>query len=195
MRRVSIQLSRRAFTLIELLFATGIGLVVAGVVVLLLVQTGREQNSGLASAMVERYTHTLQSKISGVLRGVSVNQGVTPDYSTGTLINGYKSIIVFNATNGGYVAGKISFDDTSGRVTYTPDNAIPATQELWMTNTVTCRLKDLRFNTSFNLDGSDNASLVTVSIKMDDNEFSQHDTNATYPASVERKFAIQMRND
>jgi prepilin-type N-terminal cleavage/methylation domain-containing protein len=190
--------SRHAFTLVELMFAISIGLVVAGSAVMLIYQSAREQRRGLAAASVEAKSHLLQSKISACLRSASGNQGITPDYSTKVLdsggnILGYQTIIVFAPTNGGYVSGRIRYTAEAGSVVYTP-NVATAAEELWMTNSASCRLTNFLFNTSFNLDGSINSSLVNVSYLMDDNNYSTaNQTNN--PASILRSFSIQMRND
>jgi hypothetical protein len=65
---------------------------------------------------------------------------------------------------------------------------------LWMTNSAAAVLTELYFSTSFNLDGSQNNSLLNVVFQMNDNGFSrQNPTNN--PASLFRNFSVQMRND
>ena len=189
---------RRAFTLIELMFATTVGLVVAGSVVMLMFLSAQEQRRGLAAASVEENTYILQSKISTCLRSASGNQGITPDYSTPVLapnglVLGYETVLVFTPTNGGYVSGRIKYTAATGTVIYTP-NLSAAAQELWMTNSATSRLTNFLFSTSLNLDGSPNSSLVNVSFLMDDNGYTRQNTNNNL-ASVIRSFCIQMRND
>jgi type II secretory pathway pseudopilin PulG len=189
--------SRRAFTLIELLFATSVGLVVAGSVVLLLFQSAREQKRGLVNATVEENAYILQSKITAALRSASADRGLDPDYTSsvvdagGTTL-GYQSVKLTNPTNG--ATARISYTPATGRVIYTPNVAAPTTQELWMTNGASCRLTNLLFNTTFKLDGTVNSSLVGVSFLMDDNGYSQQN-RTNNPASVLRNFCIQMRND
>ncbi len=199
MKFSSITFRRRAFTLIELMFAVSIGLVVAGAAVMLIYQSAKEQRRGLAAASVEAKSHLLQAKISSCLRSASANQGVTLNYSTAVIdagtgnTNGYESIFIFTPTNGGYALGSISYTAASGTVVYTP-NMAATTQELWMTNSATTRLTNFLFNTTFNLDGSINASLVNVSFLMDDNNYSTPNP-VNNPANVARSFSIQMRND
>ena len=185
---------QRAFTLIELMFAMSVGLVVAGSIVMLLVQSGLEQRKGLVHATLEEKSYILQSKISTALRSVSATQGVTPDYSTGDATNGFATINFSSLANGVYTPGKISFDAVTGRVLYTPNNTVVTSNELWMTNSPMCQLTYLRFNTTYNLDGSQNSSLVNVLFKMDDNGYSMQKTNVNL-ASIWRSFAIQIRND
>ena len=189
---------RRAFTLIELMFALTIGLVVAGSAVLLMFQSAQEQRRGLAAASVEENAYLLQSRISGVLRTSSSSLGLQPDYgttvydSTGTNVLGYGSVLVFTPTNGTYVTGRINYTPASGTVIYIP-NVTGTAQTLWMTNSQTCRLTNLLFSLSANLDGSPNSSLVNVNFLMDDNGFNRFSTNN--PANIFRSFSIQMRND
>jgi hypothetical protein len=180
--------------------AMGLGLFVAGAVVMLLYQAAKEEMQGLADTTVEQCAYTLQAKLTMCLRGMSSNQGLTPNYGTavtdanGDLL-GYSAIYVFLAnTNGTYTAEQISFDSESGQVLYTPNVANSASRVMWSTNGLTMAVHKLYFSSSFNPDGSQNNSLVNVTIQMDDNGFSgQNPTNN--PASICRNFSIKMRSD
>jgi prepilin-type N-terminal cleavage/methylation domain-containing protein len=202
MRPTNRQFSRRAFTLIELLFAVAVGVMVAGSVVYLMFQSAVEQRKGLVNTTVEEKSYVLEANLINCLRGMSVNQGVQPDYSSPVLDSGgnpvpytYQAIFVFNpTTNGAYATGYIQYIPASGQVLYTPDITFPATQYLWMSNSMTCRLTNFQFSTSFNLDGSQNNSLVNVNYLMDDNGFSQQNPTNN-PASIFRSFSVQLRNN
>jgi hypothetical protein len=199
MKIFSTKSHRAGYTLIELMFAITAALTVTGAIVLLMVQAGIEQCKGLASATVEQKAYTLESQIINTLRMMSANQGFTPDYGTAVTDSGgntlgYKSIVLFAPTNGNYLTGRIQYDPTSGAVTYIPNVTSPATQSVWATNAVNSRLTKMYFSQSFNLDGSLNSSLVRVTFAMDDNGISMQATNIN-PASVQRSFAVQLRND
>jgi type II secretory pathway pseudopilin PulG len=191
--------SRQAFTLVELMIATAVGIGLAGMVVLLLLQASTEQRNGLANTTVEEQAYILQTDITSCLRSMSANQGLTPNYSSafyntnGSLL-GYQSVFVFQPTNGGYVTGYINYNAATGQVTYTPNIAAPSIQTQWMTNGACAVLTELCFSTSLNLDGSQDSSLVNVLLQMNDNGFSrQNPTNNT--AAIYRNFSVQMRND
>jgi hypothetical protein len=193
------RISRRAFTLMEMMFATTIGLGLAGTVVLLLVQSATEQRNGFADTTVEEKAYMLQANITSCLRSMSASYGLTPNYSSG-LVNsngnllGYQTISVFFPTNGAYITATISYNASSRTVIYTPNDATPSTQIVWMTNSATAALTELYFTTSYNPDGSQNNSLVNVLFQMNDNGFSQQPTNNN-TASIFRNFSVQMRND
>jgi hypothetical protein len=192
-------ISRRAFTLIELVFASSVGTLLAGAVVLLLCQTATEQRYGLADMSVEEKAYILQANLTTCLRCMSANQGMTPNYSTalhdtnGNLL-GYQSISVFYPSNGNYITGSISYDPNSGQVIYTTNVLTPSVQTVWMSNNTAAVLSELYFSSSFNLDGSQNNSLVNVFFQMNDNGFSQQ-SPYNNPASIYRNFSVQMRND
>jgi type II secretory pathway pseudopilin PulG len=196
----SVEVRRRGFTLLELTIAFGLGVGLAGTVVLLLVQTGYEQRRGFADTSVEESAYLLQTRIASCLRSMSSNQGLTPDYSSGTYdangnLLGYQKVYVFQAnTNGSYTTKQIRFDSSSGRVIYTPSVTTPATQIVWMTNGPALVLRQLCFSTSFDPDGSLNSSLVNVRFQMDDKGYSQQNP-INNPASIYRSFSIQMRGD
>ncbi len=191
--------ARRAFTLVELLVAATVGLGLAGTVVLLLLQSAAEQRDGFADTTVEEQAYVLQANITSCLRSMSANQGMTPNYSSalyntnGNLL-GYQSIFVFSPSNGAYITANITFIPSTGQVLYTPDITNPSVQTQWMTNNTSAGVTQLCFSTSFDLDGSVNASLVNVLLQMNDNGFSQQNP-ANNPASIYRNFSVQMRND
>jgi hypothetical protein len=191
--------SRRAFTLVELMIATAVGVGLAGTVVLLLVQAATEQRSGFADTTVEEKAYILQANITTCLRSMSATQGLTPDYTSGLYdtngnLLGYQSVFIFYPSNGAYIMGTIRYNSSSGQVIYTPNVVAPSTQMQWMTNSATAALTELYFWTSFNLDGSQNNSLVNVAFQMNDNGFSQQNPSNN-PASIFRNFSVQMRND
>jgi prepilin-type N-terminal cleavage/methylation domain-containing protein len=197
--RIAARISRRAFTLVELMVAITVGLGLAGTVVLLLLQSATEQRHGFADTTVEEKAYTLQANLTTCLRSMSATMGITPNWpsllndSNGNLL-GYQSIFLFYPTNGAYISANISYNSSSGQVIYTPNLLTPSTQMVWMTNTATAALTKLYFSSSFNLDGSQNNSLVNVVFQMNDNGFSQQNPTNN-PASIFRNFSVQMRND
>ena len=191
--------SQGAFTLAELMAATAVGLALSGTVVLLLVQTTTEQRSGFSETTVEEKAYMLEANITTCLRSMSANQGLTINYSssliTNGITNGYQSVSMFlPTTNGAYMTANISYNSASGQVSYTPNVSTPSIQTVWMSNSSTVMLTELYFNTSYNLDGSQNNSLVNVVFQMNDNGFSQQ-SPTNNPASIFRNFSVQMRND
>ncbi len=192
------RVSRRGFTLVELMVSTGISVLLGGSVILLLVQSATEQRNGYAANTVEEQAYTLEANITSCLRSMSANQGISPVWSSAVLINGitngYSSVVLFYPTNGAYIQESISFNASNGTAIYTPNTGIPTAQVIWMTNNVSASLTELYFSTSWNMDGSQNNSLITVTFQMTDNGFSQHNPTNN-PANVYRTFSVQMRND
>jgi prepilin-type N-terminal cleavage/methylation domain-containing protein len=196
---IASRISRRAYTLVELLVATAVGSVLAGTVLLLLCQTSTEQRNGFADMTVEERAYTLQANITTCLRSMSANEGLTPDYSSGLYdgsgnLLGYQSAFIFYPSNGTYITGNVNYNSATGKVIYTTNISIPASQMLWMSNSSTAVLTEFCLSTSFNLDGSQNGSLVNVFFKMNDNGFSQQGATNN-PTSIYRNFSVQMRND
>lgn len=191
--------ARRAFTLPELMIAMVASLAITGTVFMLLVDTVYEQRNGLADTNVEEKAYLLRANITKVLRSMSANQGISGDGLTAVLDSngnrlGFTSIEFWSPTNGDYVMGTISYDTNSGAVVYTPNAANPSVQTVWMTNSTTKVLTQLLFNTSQNLDSSENNSLVNVTFAMNDNGFSQQGS-VNNPTYIYRSFSVQLRND
>jgi prepilin-type N-terminal cleavage/methylation domain-containing protein len=194
---IATRISRRAFTLVELLVATALGSVLGGAVLLLLCQTATEQRYGLADMTVEEKAYILQANITACLRSMSANQGMTPDYSSGLYdangnLLGYQSVFIFYPTNGTYITGNISYNSSSGQVAFTTNILDSLARMVWMSNSATAALTKFCLSSSFNLDGSKNNSLVNVLFQMNDNGFSQQ--NPVNPTSIYRNFSVQMRN-
>jgi hypothetical protein len=130
---------------------------------------------------------------------MSANMGVTTVGSSEVFDGsgnklGYQSIFVFTPFNGGYLMASIAYNSATGQVIYTPDVTSPSVQTVWMNNSSTAVLSQFYFNTTLNLDGSLNGSLVNVTFQMNDNGFSQQNPTNN-PASIYRNFSVQMRND
>jgi prepilin-type N-terminal cleavage/methylation domain-containing protein len=195
---IAARISRRAYTLVELLVATAVGSVLAGVVLLLLCQTATEQRCGFADMTVEEQAYKLQANLTSCLRSMSANQGMNLSsglYNSNGLLLGYQTIFVFYpVTNGTYITGSIGYNAASGEVIYTSNILAPSIQTVWMSNSPTAVLTEFCFNPSYNLDGSQNNSLVNVLFQMNDNGFSQQNP-VNNPASIYRNFSVQMRND
>jgi type II secretory pathway pseudopilin PulG len=198
---IATRVSKRAFTLVELMVATTVGIGLAGIVVLLLVQSAAESRNGFADTTVEEKAYTLQANITSTLRSMSASMGFNPNYASSPLdtngnplINEFQTITVFYPTNGGYIDATISFNPSTGTVIFTPNDAFPAKQVVWMTNSATARLTKFYLAGSQNLDSSQNNSLVNVVFAMNDNGFSQQPANNN-PANLYRTFSVQMRND
>ncbi len=190
----------RAFTLVELMVAMSVGVILAGTVVLLLVQAGAEEQRGYADSTVEERAYILQADVTTCLRGMSGGFGATVSSTNqvfnGTNLLGYTKIYVFkpNGTGVTFTTGIINADVAAGTVVYTPNIAAPGSNIVWMANSTNVRLGQFYFNTYPNLDGSQNNSLVYVTFQMDDNGYSRQNTNNNV-ANIKRSFSVQMRCD
>lgn len=188
------------FTLPEVMVSSCIGAGIGGTMIFLLLQGAVEQRLGLAGATVEQQAYTLQSSILGCLRGMSANQGLSPDLtsavndSNGNLL-GYRSVFFFNARpDGSYTREQISVSAAMDQVAYIPDVTVPTHSIVWFKNSTNVALRQLCFNTSFNPDGSLNSSLVNVQFLMDDNGASRQPTNRN-STSIYRTFSVRLRGD
>jgi hypothetical protein len=191
----------RAFTLPEVLVAGSIGVIITGFIMALLLDSGAEARMGFGVATVEDQAYYVEGQLTRNLHAMSANQGITPDQSTmcyapnGSFL-GYQGIYAFQIlTNGTTVTEHIVFDPTHGTVTCVTNTAAAATSTVrWFTNSANCVVSNLWFNTSVNLDGSDNASLVNIGLEMNDNGYAeQNSTNNC--ATIYRSFSVQLRGD
>ncbi len=191
----------RGFTLPEVLVAGSIGVIITGFIMTLLLDSGAEARMGLGVATVEDQAYYIEGQLTKNLRSMSANQGITPDRSTmcyaanGAFL-GYQGVYAFQIlTNGTTVTEHIFFDPTHGTVTcVTNTAAVASSTVLWFTNSPNCVVSNLWFNTSANLDGSDNASLVNVVLEMNDNGYAEQNTTNNC-ATIYRSFAVQLRGD
>ena len=180
--------------------ASTIGLGIGAAMIFLLLQGAVEQRLSLSGVTVEQAAHQLESSIIGCLRGMSANQGLSPDLSSpvqdsnGNVL-GYRNVFFFSAQpDGSYIRQQISASAAMDQVKYTPDVRVPTNCTVWFKNTSSVALRQLSFNTSFNPDGSLNSSLVNVEFLMDDNGASQQPANRNN-TSVYRTFSVRLRSD
>ena len=192
---------RQAFTLVELMVAMSVGVILAGTVVLLLVQAGTEEQRGYADSTIEERAYILQADVTTCLRGMSCGYGATISSTNQELnatngVAGYTKIYVFqpNAAGNAFTTGMINADLVTGAVVYTPNILVPGTTNVWLINSPNVRLDKFYFNTYPNLDGSQNNSLVYVTFQVDDNGYSRQNINNNV-ANIQRSFAVQMRCD
>ena len=68
--------ARGGFTLIELLVSSGVSTLIVGSVMLLLIESAKEQRRGLADSTVERVACDLEDELMRTLRGMSATEGV-----------------------------------------------------------------------------------------------------------------------
>ena len=193
------QIARRSgFTLPELLIASSVSLLISGFVLSLLWLAVKEDRLGLGCATVEEQAYVLQGNLTKTLRIMSANQGMSPDYSmpytasSGNVV-GYHGAYLFKyMTNGSYATEHIVFNSTNGTVTFTDTSGSSAATTVWGTNTSTCIVSNVWFNSSLNPDGSVNSSLVNVALVLNDNGFAgENPTNNC--ASIYRSFSVQLR--
>lgn len=206
---------RAGFTLIELMIASTVSIILIGSVLVLLIQSVKEQRLCLACATVEEKAALLQANICSCLRSNSAGMGITPDGSTavsdanGNFL-GYHAINFYNVDLAGSShMQRIAFDPASGIVTYIPSAGPSGTVITWWTNTHTAVLSQLLFNVEQNPDLSLNSSVVSVRFEINDNLYSSsyshaYTTNSplstttslsTGPASIYRSFSVKLRSN
>ena len=174
------------------MIASAVSLLLLGSVLVLLIQSVKEQRLCLACATVEQKAALLQANICSCLRSNSAGMGVSPDYSTvvndahGNLL-GYNAIYFFLVNlDGSSYAQRIGFDPSTGNVNYIPNSASMGASVLWWTNTPTAVLQQLVFNLEQNPDLSPNSSLVSVRLVMNDNQYLQFLLQSVHPERSHR---------
>src|SRR4051812_5556364 len=89
--------SSRGFTLTELMVAMVVGLMIAGCMMFLLIQSAKEQYRSVADATVEEAAGDLEAQIIRCLRGMSATEGVvysSPATNAGAIYSGYQRVVV-----------------------------------------------------------------------------------------------------
>jgi prepilin-type N-terminal cleavage/methylation domain-containing protein len=193
--------TQRGFTLTELMVGMVAGLLIAGSMMLLLIQSAREQYRGVADATVEEVTATLQTEIIRCLRGMSANEGVvfsSPATNSGAVYQGFQRVVMAHGPVPDYPREDIRFDPQAGTLTYDPNLTITGNERVFLqSRTNAFMLRNVCFFPSLKPDGSLDNSLVNVVIELDDNRSSRRPgllSSPSYPARVQRTFAVKMRN-
>lgn len=188
---------RRAFTLVELLIASSIGLLIAGGVMLLLIESTKEMYRDVADETVQQAAGDLESKLARCLRGMSAAESVvfaTPASSTGPGTNWFRRIIVARGPAPGFPREEIRFDTNSAAALYFPNRLLTNNTVLLQSRAGSYALRDLYFYPSFEEDGTLDSSLIYVVFDIDDDGYSRTPGAANF-AKVQRTFAVKMRNN
>jgi hypothetical protein len=190
--------ARRGFTLVELVVASGVGMLIAGGGMLLLVEASKETYRGMADATVEQAASDLESRIFRCLRSMSASEGVvytTPGSVGPGGYQGYQRIIVARGPTPDYPREELRFDASAAQAVYLPNRSISSTSQLFMnsrSNVVV--LRNLCFFPSFKQDGTPDNSLVNVVVEVDDAGYARR-SGSVNPARIQRTFAVKMRNN
>ncbi len=189
-----------AFTLVEVLVASSIGVMVAGTTMVLLLASAQEEYRGLADTTVEQEASNLSSRITQCLRMMSASQGVvfdtTQPETEGGAIVGWRRIVVAAGPAPDYPRVELKFNPTTGKVTYNPDCSNAGNAQILFQNNSEAVVRRLYFWPSFRADGRQDNTLVNVLIDIDDNNSSRRNLASSdqNPSSIERSFSVKMRN-
>ena len=186
------------FTLAELIVASGVGTIIAGTMMLLLLQSAKEQYRGTADANVEQAAGELEHQVIRLLRTMSATEGVVFTSLTtnnDVSFHGYQRIIVARGPTPDFPREEIRFDALNQRAVYDPNRAVTNNEQVLLESRPSAYvLRNLCFFPSLKEDGTPDNSLVNVIIEVDDNGSSRRHT-VVNPAHIERTFAVKMRNN
>lgn len=189
---------RRGFTIPELIIAGAVGMMITGTMMLLLIESAKEQYRGVADATVEEAANDLQSQMIKYLRSMSANEGMVfaqPVTNVGAVFKGYQRVIVAHGPAPDYPREEIRFDPQANSVTYNPNlSTTNNLQVVLQSRPAAFMLRNLCFLPAWREDGMPDNSLVFVVIELDDNGSSRRTAHAN-PAHVQRTFAVKMRNN
>jgi len=186
----------QAFTLIELMVASGVAGLVLSATMVLLIGAAKENRRGVDDATVQQAASDLENRIVFYLRQMSANEGVVfsvpATNSTGALV-GYSDIIVARGPAPDNPRQEINFDQTRGQATYNPNRAGTNPPVMLIQTNAHQALRLLAFAPSIKPDGRTDNALINVLLKIDDNGSSEK--NTAHRVSVYRTFAVKMRNN
>ena len=183
--RVAVPAGRQAFTLIEVLVASSIATFIMGATLLLLLESAQENRRGYADATVEEAAAGLEGQLLARLRVTSANEGI--------IFASPSSIIFARGPAPDFPREQISFDATAGTVYYYSNRLVLSNGVSLYQNRTNIALRQLTFSPSIKPDGTTNAALINVLLKLDDNGSSGR-SPTNNPASIWRTFAVDMRN-
>jgi hypothetical protein len=184
-----------AFTLTELMTASGIAIMVVGSVMLLLIESAKEQRRGMADATVEEFASDLQSQVMGIIRSMNATEGIVYTSPATNSGGGFWHIIVARGATPDYPREELYFNPANGQAIYDPNRAIFNDEQVLLTSrTSAFVLRNLCFKPSIKADSTVDNSFVNVLIDLDDNGSSGRRASVN-PAHVQRTFSVKMRNN
>jgi hypothetical protein len=190
--------TQQGFTLAELVIASSVGVLIAGTMMFLLIESAAEQYRGISDANVEQASSSLEMQIIQRLRSMSANEGVvyaSPLTNGGSLFPAYRRIIVARGPWPTYPREEIRFDNANNCAIHLPNVSAATNQQvLLQANSSAYVLRNLCFFPALKADGTADSSLVNVVIELDDNGSSRRQCTNSNPARVQRTFSVKMRN-
>lgn len=190
---------RTGFTLVEVLIASSLGVLVSGAVMVLFLETARENYRALADQGVEHAASLLQDRILAHLRSMSARAGLVyraPVIQEEVAV-GYRRVTASRGMPPDFPREELQFDSVGGRMLYFKDasntNSENATV-LLQSKVGSYRLREACFFPSLKIDGTPDNSLVNVILVLDDDGSSRSRPTGN-PISVERTFSVRLRND
>jgi hypothetical protein len=184
-----------AFTLVEVMMASGIASLATGAGLLLLLESARESRRGFADATLESRVNEIQTRIIGCLRPMSADEGVIfaePLTDQDGAILGFQRIIIARGPAPDYPREELRFESVNGRAIHDPNRAISGNEVTVGQSTPGAVIRRVCFWPSLKKDGTPDNSLINVSITADDNGSSGRPL--PNPANVWRTFTVRMRN-
>jgi type II secretory pathway pseudopilin PulG len=187
---------RAGMTLVEVLFASAIGVtIIAGLMVLML-DVVREQRKTLADASLEQAAGNLQDQLSRAVRGMSATESVI--FGDRAVENGagvYRKIIVAKGQAPDYPREEIAFRTTDNSVVYDPNRAVVGDEICFFKTNAVVAIRKLFFYPSLKSGGVPDSSTLNIWLEMDDCGASGRRMGDAFKTNtIVRTFTVKMRN-
>lgn len=197
MRIIPSPRSQRAFTILEFVFASGIGALCSVALLSLVIQFGQQERRTGGDSTLETEAAILEDKIATVVRAMSVTESVTFGMPHPTVTNAFRQVIIARGPTPDYPREEIKFNSDNGKVTYDPNRSVSGDSISVFTNKSNVRLTDLYFYPSLKTGNIPDSATLNVVMKFDDNGYAQRrdaSGNEIMNTTISRYFTVRMRS-
>ena len=185
---------RRAFTLLEVMFASSISTIVFGSLISLMIITARQQSQGMIELQVYKHADLIQDRIKLMLQGASREAGVFLTDKDGAF---YHTLVFREGVGPSFSNQSLSFDPDDAELTYDPDLGGGGDELLVAGNEGPAFLDNVRFQMGLKTGGIPNGGVILVRIEVSDHGRARSTfRDAVDPANwitVQRSFCINLR--
>jgi Tfp pilus assembly protein PilE len=177
-------------TLVEVMMASAIAVPVMATILTTVYLAVEEQRTGLVSATLQQNADLLEDRITRLLREMSASEAVALGDPIAANSPFYHQLITARGTSP-LPREQLTYNPATFTCTHTPDRSSPTVQETYAAPSSIAVLRNMYLFISQKMDGTADASAVTVVFQMDDNGTNvRRKTN-----TVSRAFTVTMRNN
>ncbi len=186
----------RGTSIVEILFASSIGILVLSALMVLFLEAAQEQSRGMVEAQLHNEIGLLQDRITRFLHQMSATESTIFSNPVESGSPFYQRIIVAQGKAPGAPREELIYDPQTMTLVHDPNRSADGDEVVFHEASSTTKLRRACFYPSMKPGGMPDSSSINVWLELDDDGASRrHNADGTVRrTSVVRTFVVTMRN-